>query len=345
MDYRQLMKTDRKLKRGLADLSQLFLQGPSPVSQKCHVGTVRVEPPQDDVDGHSRPKLICSTFLQSSEIFQFSDFVNLMGSLKAAFQETYFLAVAPAQARYEALAHFLPVGFQGNVQEELTLHLRSIEEKITVGYIPLSQFQNIIQPKVVSERPYYHTGSQKALAVFDSGHSSTLSPNIFELTDHCVFITSPDSDQLMYTYEQLKDCLRKNQFMRCSLLLVGRRAKELWEYIYEHFSEMVSQFLGCDMGFLGWIDGREMRLNPELLLEEGGNFIQHFSKVQLREALCPVGNLSETRISSRPGQSELFKSQAPEHLLRQELCASELIAFGRFGMELRDRHFKVARPA
>lgn len=340
------MRTDKKLKRGLADLSQLFSEGERSVPIKRRIATVRIEPPQDSAsDNDSPPKLICSTFLQSSEILRFSDFVGLVDGLKTAFQETYLLAVTPAETQHEDLAHVLPADFCVGFREGFDFHLRSIREKITIGYIPLKQFQSIIQPKAISEPALNGEGSGKALAVFDSTYSSVLSSNVFELMDHCIFITSPDADQLMRTYEQVKYCLRKNQFMRYSLLLAGRGAKALWEYVYEHFNEMVSQFLGCDIGFLGWIENREMRLNPELLLEESGNFIQYSSKAQLSGALWPAGNHFEPQIPNRINHQESLKLPPPEDPMNEELCTLELIAFGRFGMKLRGRQFQIAHPA
>ena len=84
------MKTDRKLKRGLAELSRFFSQSHESPLRKRDVATVRVESPRNDAENHEPPQLICSTFVQSSEIFQPTDFFNLAGVLRDVFQEIYF---------------------------------------------------------------------------------------------------------------------------------------------------------------------------------------------------------------------------------------------------------------
>ena len=279
------MRTDKKLKRGLAELSRLFSQSHESALWKRDGRVVSVEPPQNDAENHEPPQLICSTFLQSSEIFRPTDFFNLADILKSVFQEIYFLSTALVPSQHETLAQAFPIPAWERVQKSSDIQLRSVGERVTFGHIPPDQFQEIVQPRISSNRFRDLRSSQKALAIFDSVFSSPPASNVFELMDHCVFIVSPDSNQLIETYEQVKHCLRQNKFARYSLLLAGRHAEALWEFVYGRFNEIVSRFLGCDLGFLGWVEGKEMHLNPELLLEEGRNLIQGPSKASLSEAL------------------------------------------------------------
>ncbi len=274
------MKTDRKLKRGLADLSKLFLQGERPSPKKQGVAGVSIEPPEECVQDHRPLRFVSTTFLQSSEIFQTTDLINLIGAVKSTFQETYLLSVDPNQTRYENFAHLLPIPPWESVKDDSDIHLYSIDRGMTFGYVSLEQFETAIQPKLASPSFHDFTDSKRALAVFDS-----VSESILELIDHCVFVVSADSNQLMRAYDQMRYCLGKNQFMRCSVLLTGQGAEALWEFVYERFSEIASKFLGCNLGFLGWMENGKMHLNPELLLEEGTGFAQLPSKIRLGEIL------------------------------------------------------------
>ena len=279
------MKTDRKLKRGLADLSNLFSQDHESLPKKREVAAVNIGPPQNGSSKNRLLRLVCTTFFQSPEIFQITDFLGLMDAFKPVFQESYFLSVAPTQNRYEAFARSLSLPSWENIKDDPAIHLYSVGHRLAFGHVPGDQFREIVQPRIASAGVYDFSDSKRALAVFDSTFLNGPVPSTLELMDHCVFIVSPDSDQLVRAYDQMKYCLGKNQLMRCSILLAGRRAGALWEFVYERFSEIVSQFLGCDLGFLGWIENGDMRLNPELLLEEGGSFVRLPSKVHLSETL------------------------------------------------------------
>jgi len=279
------MKTDRKLKRGLADLSKLFSEVPEPLTKKQEVQAISIEPPED-VSGENRPPyLIGATVLQSSGIFQPANLIDLADAFKAAFQETYLLTVAPQPAQYEAYVNLLHLSERENFDDAPYIQLHSIGDQMNFGCVSREQFCDIVRPRIANHPLYDFDGSKKALAIFDSAFSDPITSNILELVDHCILITSPDSNQLMQTYHQMRYCLSKNQFMRCSILLTGRGAGTLWELVYERFNEIVSKFLGCDLGFLGWVEHGVMQLNPELLLEEGRNFVQLPSKIRLSKAL------------------------------------------------------------
>ena len=279
------MKTDKKLKRGLADLSRLFSEVPEPLVKKQEVQMVSIEPPESITQGDYPPYLISAAVLQSSELFQIEDLIHLADTLKATFQETHLLAVAPTQARYETFANLLHLPPQKNIDDGAPIRLHSIGDRINFGCVSREQFCDITQPRIANYPLNHFDDSRKILAIFDPAFSEPFSSNVLELIDHCILVTSPDSDQLMQTYHQIRYCLSKNQLVRCSILLVGHGSETLWEFVYERFNEIVSKFLGCDLGFLGWIEHGNMQLNPELLLEKGGNFVQFPYKIRLSEAL------------------------------------------------------------
>ena len=96
-----------------------------------------------------------------------------------------------------------------------------------------------------------------------------------------------DTKQLMYGYETMKKALSKNPSLHYSLLLVGKGAEHFSGLVYERFSEMISNFLGHNLEFLGWIENQETCINPEVLKEEAGSAFVHYSKTHLSQLLYP----------------------------------------------------------
>lgn len=299
------MKTDKKLKRGLADLSKLFLQGQELPPQEQAKATLAIEPPTDASLDSRLPRLSCTAFLPSGDVFQVMDLIHLLDVFKTVFQEIYLLSVGPAHSGYEVLCDPRSSPWLANGKDRSVIPLRSGGEGIAFGYISSDQFQDILHPKITSSSVPDFATEKKALVIFDSIFPSdpadgllSSAGGVFELLDHGVFVIPADLDQIMRAYELIRFCLARNQSLRCSILLVGRGAETSWEFVYEHFNTIVSQFLGCDLGFLGWTENGHMRLNSELFLEEGGNMIQLSSKARLAQVLYAGRNGLQKEISN-----------------------------------------------
>ena len=286
------MSMDRKLKRGLADLSKLFSSDGSISPARPAESAFTIQPPPDPFFDSRKPRLINTTFLDSDETLGANDLIQVTNRLKPAFHESFLLSVIPDQSRYEAFANVLPIPPWKNEKDNFAARFHPVDEGLTFGCLSSAQFQDILVPKVASNRIEDFAPSKKTLVVFDSIFPSVPSDNdvtpghnALELLDHCVFVVQSGLDQLVRTYELIRFCLAKSPALRCSILLVGRGSQVSWELVCEHFNAIASRFLRCDLGFLGWIEGSDAHLNPELLLEESGNGIQSSSKMRLSETL------------------------------------------------------------
>ena len=247
MTYRLRMNMDKKLKRGLADLSILFSGGtvlPPPAPEK---NALVVEAPKEMPFQSSLPRLVCTSFIHSPEIFQMIDLLTLLDHVKLQFEEVFLLSL-PADS----------VQFRKNVNGTPEVRLQRIGDRMAFGQISSDYFEKMRRPGTIPHDAYDFSDSRKALIVFDSvrgengsGHLS-LNPCVFELLDHCVFVVPVDLNQLVLTYGLIRSCFAWNQALRCFLLLVGYGAQALWEFVFERFNSILSEFLGRDFGFLGW---------------------------------------------------------------------------------------------
>ncbi|MBI4394986.1 MAG: hypothetical protein HY583_02200 [Candidatus Omnitrophica bacterium] len=307
------MKLDKRLKRGLADLSPLFADSSGLIPDKRRSATFTIEPPEEDTP-LIFTQFICASFLNSRGNLEPSDLIRLLEGVKASFQETYLLSVAPMKGHYEAF--------------------NEAADRIPFKHIPFDQFEAMAQPKMISLPSNYSASSKKAMMVLDSFPFSAPGTNFLELLDHGIFIVQAGLNQLQSAYELMKFCLMRNPALRCSILLTGSNSKNIWELIYERLSVMASQFLGCDLGFLGWCAGEDFELNSDLLLEESPSlkqlpFKRHFLSSGISEAV-----LSESKRGIEENQTSIDLTQP----FRQDLSIPEFIALNRLSIELRSQH-------
>lgn len=268
------MKTDKKLKRGLTDLSILFSGGVALPPQKLKERVSFVEAGGELSSPDRLPRLICSAFIHSPEIFQMVDLFKLLDQVKLQFEKVFLLSL---------------------LNSDDGIRLQEAANRVTFGQISSSYLEEIYQPRLTARFPHDFSDTRKTLVVFDSVHSSAkgldslpLSSCALELLDHCVFVIPVNLDQLVFAYEAIRSCLARHPALRCSILLVGRGAHIMWELVFERFNSILSEFLGYDLGFLGWIEDGVMRLNPELLLVEGDALMQSSSKARLSESLIQL---------------------------------------------------------
>ncbi|GEM_PF-4517117 len=262
------MKTDKKLKRGLADLSAFFAE-PVPVGEKQPVRSRIVIQPPESSNVSLNPHLITASFISFSESFQLQNLIEFSEEIKFSFQET----------------HFISLREEDNSVEQLTMNKEIHYQKVAWNrLVPIMQLQ--ICPN--ADMAVLNKGAATALVLIDSGiygSSETNSRVPFELLDHCVFAVEPDTKQLMRAYQIMKTALSKNPNIHYSMLLVGSGAERFSEFIYERFSDIISHFLGHSFGFLGWVENRQICLNLELLKEESDSAFVQYSKTHLTNLL------------------------------------------------------------
>ncbi|OGW85877.1 MAG: hypothetical protein A3C35_06690 [Omnitrophica bacterium RIFCSPHIGHO2_02_FULL_46_11] len=288
------MKIDKRLKRGLADLSSFFSGEINITLKKQERTFLTIEPPLDSSDDFLPPRLVFTSFLSASEVLEPEELIQLADLLRAAFPEVCLLSLSPSRSRYEAYAQVAPVPAWEEITGNPKVSLHPIRDGISFAYVSRSQFHELVKPEIILSHAYQTTGLRTALIIFDSVLGQNFSPlsfnvshaNTLELIDHCVFIVQPDLNQLGKTYELIRSCLARNQALQCSIFIAGAGAKSLWEVVYERFNVITSQFLASNLGFLGWAEGNEIQLNPELLMDERKNPAQLPFKASLSELFC-----------------------------------------------------------
>lgn len=265
------MKTEKKLKRGLTELSHLFgspqKSGNGIIANVLTVGpyvlpsatTAQwvglppepksrkfiIAPPEDSAERGALRHLICATMIPVGAAFQMKDQMRLLDMLSGTFETSFFLSQLPTETE--------------------------------------------LGPKPAVDHFLESDASKRSLVLFDPAFLNSSNDRMFSFLDHCVFVAPVDYEQFVHVYQLMQHGLARSPSLRYSLLIAGNGAKENWDFVYERFYEIVSHFLGCDLGFLGWMEGEEIRLNPDLLLDESGGAVQSFAKRRLSTFLAQAG--------------------------------------------------------
>ncbi len=286
------MKIQKKLKRGLADLSNFFASSgptalppdlrsegiedkirdkPVVMGQENRSNLLAIEPPEFLYSEPSlKPSFITGSVLSFSPSFQVSNLIEFTEAVQFYFSGIHFVSLASQENSFE-------YAIQG--------------QSISYEKISWSQLEPLIQPQMRAHCLPPESATDKTLVIFDSGlyssidSDSTFHRSLFELLDHCVFAVEPDTKQLMQVYQVIKTALSKNPSLHFSLLLAGNGAERFSEFIYERFSEMISRFLDCNLGFLGWMENHEICINPDLLKEEANSAFVRYCKTHLSDLL------------------------------------------------------------
>jgi hypothetical protein len=284
---------EKKLKRGLAELSRLFVEEKpffAVPSTPQNVKQLAIERPEVPISESSSEisAFICSSFVHISPRFQTGDFLALLERTHPAFSGAYLISVA-SEARYREFECLF--SFPRKEQFDKTFY--EIGHGVSLSFPKETEIYDWAQARVSVSNGSPIRTSKKALVVWET--PLTLHPNgclsavdtcVLDLLDHCVFVLEADLQQLTQAYHLLRYCVFRNPMIRNSIFLIGEHAAKIYESVYDRLSLMISQFLGCDLGFLGWADERQMFFNPELLLEEGAGVIQK-SNMHLKEMLFP----------------------------------------------------------
>ena len=281
---------DRKLKRGLADLSHFFSAPTCGSRARLDASRFTVESPQDPSPPPVIPRIVGATFLVFSGPFQVKDLLSLANLLKGPFREVCVLAIRPGAPGPELSGH--PLGFlqeERDMGREAVVHFRRLAERISFGEISPAQFGVLLQPRATHAQGAGAQSSEKMLLLLDAGSSAGFTGAqdgpFLEIVDHAVFVVRSDQFQLTGIYEWIGLVLSRNRAINCSLMFTGRRAGAIAEFVHERLSRVVSQGLGSDLGLLGWIDASGSKLNLDLLLEEGANLTQSWAKTPLATML------------------------------------------------------------
>ena len=257
------MKPEKKLKRGLAELSNCFGLT-EVVDQKTVKKKIEIQPPEIVTfqKAITNPQIVNIRFFAFGEEFNKQTFSELLSSLNQRFDDLHYLTFDDHEDSLFA------------------------SNQISSVCVPSSELDRSIEPSVKFAPVTY--SEQVSAFIFDS-LGSKKSSRLYELLDHAIFVVGPETKHLMHVYHGMKQALAENPDIQCSLFVMGEEAERFCEFIYERFSQIISQFLGRGLGFAGWMEDSRISCNLELLKSQAyGNPFLHYIKLKLRHLIYPA---------------------------------------------------------
>ena len=259
------MKPERKLKRGLAELSPLFLkQAVPPLLRKKKV---TILPPESVRDTPAIQKsIVFSSFVPVQCDFDFGRQLDFLDhQLNSVFEKKLFVSVGTSPGWYESVAAYIALPAWKEMLREDCIKIHEISPKTVFAFVPASKISNC--SKIVLSA--HHEPRSSAFVLFDSESIFHAFPRvkILNLLDHVVFVLPPSGEALIEAYQKFQMCLAENRHLRFSILVNGDHAEDLCEFIFDEFSNIVSQFKGCDFSLLGWMEQGRCELNSVIFQE------------------------------------------------------------------------------
>ena len=297
MGFSARMRSEKKLKQGLPELSPLFSKSGSAALLPRYATVVADDPARRSPLATGPLQLMCGSFVSFSEGFGVKGILQLTETLSSTFEDIFYLALDPTKARYETLGRTMSLPFWNQIIYRSDIHLEVLRRHLTFGFVPSIRLHDVMHPPVAANGQSNGPGAEdddanrKSLAIVDLARYDHLTSarglgrTVYELLDYCILAVEADSEQLTRAYTWLRRLARENPALRVLFLLVGKSADKHWEFVYERFHAISANFLTRDLGFLGWLDDENQRINSDILIEETGGATQRSTKARLSEAL------------------------------------------------------------
>jgi hypothetical protein len=284
------MKTEKKLKRGLPDLSSLFLGEPQKL--RC-VDVVDIK--KECLDAAS-PKLfsptshiICVSVVQVGNSPSAQQLTKIAFQLRPTFEENIILSMGGSEKHRKEWTELIDVGEPVMFSQSYGIQIHTINANVRYSSISASQYRDICHPRRGLESLTVNFEEKPTLIFLDGPLSLSLIDSAFweverasvQILDHVILMVEGNVDSLKKAYEWLRVFSPENPKMMCSLLVYGKQAEHLWELTYEKLYQMASKFLGQGLGFFGWAGDKDLHLNPDILLDYTKNPIQSYSKKRI----------------------------------------------------------------
>lgn len=281
------MNAQKKLTRGLPDISPLFSDDQKILSKNGTDPRARGVPSLCMAGDGGSPKLICTSLIPFTAQFRVPDLVALIERLLPTFERIFYVTMVPIRSRYEALARVMSLPAWEEVSYRSDVYLQTIDENFAFGCVPARALREIVHPHLACGAVRDLEPPKKSLLLIDqfSTEFSQLDRNHLHVLDHYVLVIEADVNRLTEAYEWLRMSVPEHPGSLYSLLLIGRGAEALWEFIYERFHEMVLRFLGREVGFFGWIENGVVHVYADFLLAEAQWKVQNATKKKLFDAL------------------------------------------------------------
>ncbi|PIQ85417.1 MAG: hypothetical protein COV74_08880 [Candidatus Omnitrophica bacterium CG11_big_fil_rev_8_21_14_0_20_45_26] len=260
------MKDGKRLVRGLKDISSFFMASAAGLSQSAltsvpvpQANIETKEPISTDMLGHME----CLTILPHTSQLRLLNHAGFVRGLHHVFEQVNLLS------------------FSTNRTSDLP-----VPDNVRQLILPPFQLQDVLHPEPLNhhETPVLFQGEKRCCFFLEPKVILERHPELLEMLDHVILSAwGPSADSLMSAYQHLSLCVHRNPNLKFSLMVEGALNDEMAAIVYERFAGISSQFLGCEVDFLGWIDKEQVCMNHELLLETDirGKFIREPMKAKL----------------------------------------------------------------
>lgn len=255
------MANAKKLVRGLKDISAFFLTPDGKLQISPEMKLPLVEKTSEAAEANPvsatfssaahmeepvEPEGCCLSILPVRSYERFMNSKSFMDELGKVFPEKYALTFAYGQA---------PEFSSGEMKKV---------------FIPPFQLEDILHPEPapfeMNESAFGRTGN--VCFFIDPQNLFGARTDLFLLLDHVILcVSARSSETLLNGYQFFNTCLQRNPKLHFSLLVEDVQDDDMCITIYERFSAIASQFLACEIDFLGWVaPGGRFWINPEILL-------------------------------------------------------------------------------
>ncbi|MBI4387687.1 MAG: hypothetical protein HY582_01425 [Candidatus Omnitrophica bacterium] len=272
------VKGTKKLTRGLKDISPYVFS-----TQEELQGKVIRNKPEDSFDhlvqvapparrAMTLPEVFCFTVLPFSAYGQLLNSHVFVSEIASLFSEIYALSFAPGRSHSNGV------------------NTNGANTSVRKFSVPPFQIHDILHPEPMAfgeQAPEFDP--EKRVCLFLEPKSLfQFHTDLFQLLDHVILsVSAQSSDTMVAAYQMLSACLHRNPTLHFSLLIEGFASDDATEMIYERFAKITSQFLGCEIDFLGWFDQTMIQINRDLLVDLGhGRLIRKPMKLQLFQLLA-----------------------------------------------------------
>jgi hypothetical protein len=258
------MAEERRLKRGLGDVSPLWFSRQSPLP-----AVARAMPSTHETQSEEPPSLWSAPgmslailpLLSWNQLLSHADFV---GRLRSVFSDLHVLELA------------------GKVSKE------PLGPGLHRFIISSQQVGEILDPASDSDNGAYKRGEGPTRMCCLIGPEGLLAQGsgFFELLAALILHVRTDSvESVLAAYQAAATCARMNPEVILLLMVEGKDAEVLAEALYERFASISSRFLAQGITLLGWIDGQQVCMNEEALTETNIFSVGHSLKRRLWQFL------------------------------------------------------------
>jgi hypothetical protein len=283
------MAVERRLKRGLPDISPFFQRG----AQTKPVPKLRetTSAPRVSSRAWNVVDLACVGLVSFSPHFRMIEQIRLAEALQGTIEDVFVLLLDPDRVQCAEFERYVAPSAQKSLASNEHIRFSTPAPHIGLGLVPDQAWQEMMRPGAFQVPSPSTSGAQgkKSLALIDASHlraDALKQVKVVQLLNEWILVVTPELDSIQEAYQWLSESFAHNPKLSASLLLAGTGARRDWEFVYERFYTMVSEFLSRDLGFLGWMEHGLGHFNPDFLNRESRGPVQAATQHKLTEVFA-----------------------------------------------------------